>query len=379
MNWFKKLCGHAFALSLSAFVAFSLAGCGTGASSLGGSTPPAGNPAPPLVSSGVVLMTYAGPGGTVYDETHKYLFVTLTKFDRVDVFSTTDYHLVASIPVPGPTGIDISPDNTQVVVGSAIPSFFTIDTQSLQVVRQVSIPVQGTGNVQVVAPTGLARSSTGNLLLLINVLNTVDSETLAEWNPTSNQITYRSDFPSPPACIASSADHTKILVGACGINFWGVPGEEVGLYDSASDSFTAALYGSGCVGGIAANANGSQFAVSVMDNWLILLDGNFNILQTIPGSALGLQDLVGDLVYSRDGRYLYVIESNPSAGALVTVLDTTTFAVVGSQINANGGSSYPLPQFLQPPSIDENNVLFVTARWFGGRDAHPADPVHGKS
>lgn len=343
-----------------------LGGCGSslnGNNSGGSPAPPNNLPStnnpPPQIPSGVILTTYTGPGGTVYDATHKYLFVSLTKFDRVDVFSTFDYHLVASIPVPAPMGIDISTDDSQVVVGSSIPSFFTIDTKSLQVIGSVSVPVQGTGNVQVVAPTGLARSSTGNLLLLVNVLNTSDSEKLAEWNPTSGQLTYRQDFTSPPSCITASADHSKILVGACGISFSPYPGQEVGLYDSASDTFTNFLYGFGYLGGMASNANGTQFAASLGDNSLILLDSNFNIQTVIQGSALGLQFLVGDLVFSRDGRYLYVFESNPGAGALVTVLDTATFAVVGSQVQANGGSSYAVPQFLQPPSIDENYILFV--------------------
>jgi len=304
-------------------------------------------------------MTYTGAGGTVYDITHKYLFVSLTKFDRVDVFSTADYHLVASIPVPAPMGIDISADDSQVIVGSAIPFFFTIETQSLQVVGTTPIPLQGTGNPQVVAPTGLARASTGNLLLLVNVLNTSDSEQLAEWSPATGQITYRQDFQSPPACITSSADHTKILVGACGFTFAGAPGEEIGVYDAVSDSFTASLWGYGYLGGMASNANGTQFAASVLDNSLMILDSNLNVLTVLSGSDLGLQFLVGDLVYSSDGRYLYVIEANPQAGAIITVLDTTTFEVVGSQIQANGGSSYALPQFLQPPSIDENNILYV--------------------
>jgi DNA-binding beta-propeller fold protein YncE len=349
-------------------------GGGSGGGSGGNPSPP-GNPAA-QIPSGVVVMTYTGPGGTVYDSTHKYLFVTLTKFDRVDVFSTVDDHLVASIPVPAPMGIDISTDNTQVFVASGIPSFFVIDSQSLRLVGQTSIPVQGTGNVQVVAPTGLARSSTGNVLLLVNVLNTSDSETLAEWNSTTGQITYRQDFPSPPACITSSADHTKILVGACGINFVGGPGEEVGLYDAASDSFTAALYGFGYLDGIAANPNGTQFSASVGDNTLIILDANFNVLQTISGSTLGMEFLVGDLVYSRDGRYLYILEANPGAGANVTVLDTTTFSVVGTRFTANGGSSYPLPQFLQPPSIDENNILYVPLGGSVGVTPTPQTPFH---
>ena len=274
-------------------------------------------------------------------------------------FPTLDYHLVASIPVPAPMGIDISTDNSQVIVGSGIPFFYTIDTGTLKVVGRTPIPLQGTGNAQVIAPTGLARASTGNLLLLVNVLNTSDSELLAEWSPATGQMSYRNDFQSPPACITSSADHTKILVGACGINFAGGPGQEIGLFDAASDSFTAYLYGFGYLGGMPSNAHGTQFAASVQDNSLFILDSNLNVLKVFSGSDLGLQDLVGDLVYSPDGRYLYVIEANPQAGAIITVLDTTTFAVVGKQIQANGGSSYTIPQFLQPPSIDENNILYV--------------------
>ncbi len=351
---------RAVAVTLFAFVVVPLGGCGSGTNSsnpgVPGSPTPIGNPPQP-VTSGIVLTTYTSPAGTVYDRTHKYLFVSVTKLNRVDVFSTLDYHLVASIPVPAPMGMDISADNTQVIVGSSIPNFFILDTTSLKIVREVPIPVQGVGNVQVVDPTGVALSSSGNLLLIINFINASDGEKLAEWNPTTGQLTYRQDFQSLPTCMASSTDHTKILIGACGINFLGGPGQEVGLYDASSDSFTNFLYGFGYVGGIASNQNATQFAVNVRDSSLVILDKNFNILQEIPSSALGLNVILGSMVYSLDGRYLYLIQANPGAGAAVTVLDTTSFKVVGNA-SANGAASIYLPQFLQP-AIDENNVLFV--------------------
>jgi hypothetical protein len=243
------------------------------------------------------------------------------------------------------------------VIGSSIPDFFIVDTSSLKIAREVPIPVQGVGNVQVVDPSGVALSSSGNLLLIINISNAGDGETLARWNPNTGQLTYRNDFQSPPTCTASTPDHTKILVGACGINFSGAPGQEVGLYDASSDSFTNFLYGFGSVGGIATNPNATQFAVNVHDSSLVILDRNFNTLRVIPSSALGQNLNLGSMVYSLDGRYLYLIEANPGAGAAVAVLDTTNFTLVGNAF-ANGVTSIYLPQFLQP-SIDENNVLFV--------------------
>src|ERR1700730_17396383 len=97
------------AAALSVFVVLSLGGCRSATYSSivagpGSPVPPNGFP-PPQMTSGVVLATYTSPDGMVYDRTHKYLFVTVTKLDRVDVFSTADYRLVASIPVPASMGI----------------------------------------------------------------------------------------------------------------------------------------------------------------------------------------------------------------------------------------------------------------------------------
>ena len=39
------------------------------------------------------------------------------------------------------------------VIGSSIPDFFIVDTSSLKIAREVPIPVQGVGNVQVVDPS----------------------------------------------------------------------------------------------------------------------------------------------------------------------------------------------------------------------------------
>ena len=275
-----------FAASLFALLLLLANGCAGGGS--GGSTG-SGSNNPPPAGGDALLMTYTSPRATVYDRVHKQLFVSVTDLNRVDVFSTVDYHLVAGIPVPGPSGMDITADEKQVVVGSATQEMFIIDTGALQVIRQVPIPLQVSGNsLTSFQPTYVASASNGKFFFVAFQPNVSGIGSLGEWNPSTGQFTYRSDLaPLPAICLTTSLDHTKMLVGSCGLNISGSTAE-VALYDAASDTFSNFLYGSGRIEGMAANPNGTQFAVDDSGSVLAILDGNFNIIKQIQSSSIGL-------------------------------------------------------------------------------------------
>ncbi len=331
-------------------LASGCAGGGNGSSGGSGST----TPTPTTLNGDGLLMLYTSPRGTAYDRVHKYLFVTVTNLDRVDVFSTADFHLVASIPVPEPLGIDITADDTRVAVGSATQEFFYIDTGLLQVVQKVPVVVRGTGNVAMLQPSYPAMPSNGDTLLLTFGLNQSGIGSLAEWKPTTGQLTYRTDLQVAPMCIVSSADHTKSLIGACGINPTGVI-PEVALYDAKSDSFPAYLSGDGRIEALAANPNGTQFAVNVSGSLLLILDGNLNVISQIQSASVGLTASLGSMVYSLDGSRLYL---TAEGGPAVATLNTATFQVL-SQATLPSPLLNSFLFFPIPPSIDENGVLFA--------------------
>jgi DNA-binding beta-propeller fold protein YncE len=108
---------------------------------------------------------------------------------------------------------------------------------------------------------------------------------------------------------------------------------------------------------MAANPNGTQFAVNGSGSVLAILDGNFNIIKQIQSSSIGLTASIGSMVYSLDGRHLYVTPLGESGGPIVT-LDTTSFSVVSQ-------TQQPVPplgslvfDFIQP-AVDENAVLYT--------------------
>ena len=82
------------------------------------------------------LRTDATPTSIVYDVAHQQLFSSDFFLNRVDVVSTTNRQLIKSIPVPCPDGLALSPDGTEVFVGSDAQQVAAISTTSLAVVQQ---------------------------------------------------------------------------------------------------------------------------------------------------------------------------------------------------------------------------------------------------
>jgi hypothetical protein len=125
---------------LTLFSLFVLTACGGGGSSgsQGGTPPPP--PLPALTSRSTFRRTDMNPRGVVYDPSHKLVFVTVPQLNEVVVYSSTNAGTVAAIPVPDPSGIDITADASRVIVGTNTRFFWLIDTVSLQLTRSVLVP-----------------------------------------------------------------------------------------------------------------------------------------------------------------------------------------------------------------------------------------------
>jgi DNA-binding beta-propeller fold protein YncE len=90
------------------------------------------------------LRTDDTPRSIVYDAAHQQIFSSDYFLDRVDVVSTATRQLVKSIPVLNPSGLALTIDGSQVLVGSDTQQVQAISTSSLQIVNHwLPTPISG--------------------------------------------------------------------------------------------------------------------------------------------------------------------------------------------------------------------------------------------
>jgi hypothetical protein len=74
------------------------------------------------------------------DSAHQQLFTAWPALDRVDVLSTSDYHMIHSIAVPSPSTLDISPDGTTLAVGTSASHIFFFNTATFAKTNDIVFP-----------------------------------------------------------------------------------------------------------------------------------------------------------------------------------------------------------------------------------------------
>ncbi len=298
------------------------------------------NPAPACagLSRSTTRRTDMDPTGVVYDPANKLVFAAVDQTNTVQVYSATDAHTVATIPVAAARGLDISPDGSQLLVGSGTLFLSWVDANALQVIGQVPVVSSLFDGGNPPAPLRPIILASGKVL--------VDMDGAPfEWDPASNTWTN----PTPPnfaggdVIFRRSADHTKVVVAP-------VLQNTLAIFDSATDSY-------GPVQNITAraaalNSDGSNLAVIVSSptipggNQVTLYDSRFNVLATYQLNA----DVVPtDLIFSRDDSLVYVL----TLGGFVAALRAADLSFVGALPNpgTGGGADYP-------PDIDETGMIF---------------------
>ncbi|MFZ0703276.1 MAG: IPT/TIG domain-containing protein [Candidatus Acidiferrales bacterium] len=290
------------------------------------------------------------PGGAVYDSARKLVFATLPDLNEVVVLSSTDQHLIATIPVEQPDAIDESADGSNVFVGS-LSKVFTLDPTSYQVTGSELVPT--TGNLEA-TPVGVVALSTGNVL----VLNAQGGHVFL-WSPTAETITPDDppNFPSPlggPFFLARSADRTTVVLSSqSGYSPVAV------LYNATSNSYSVPYSNSNLQSGgtFSLSPDGSRVAVLGSGpsgvSGLYLYDSQFNLLSSWLG---GNPDYPGYSIFSLDGTTLYALfsEANGGFGNIGAAYDATTLAPKGLFLMMQQYATDPL-------AIDETGMIFGTA------------------
>jgi hypothetical protein len=271
------------------------------------------------------------PFAAVFDPVHKIVFASLPWLDAVDVVSTTTNQLIATIPIPGPEGLDLTLDDSELLVGTTTNQFFTVDTRRLAVVARTTLPVQNPqGSSVYLQPQWPVVTANGTILIVATGDFPVG---VFQWNPVLGTLTPRPDASVGNSTRAArSTDGSKVLL-------WDWFGGGASIYDARTDTFTRfqnALLGylqgytifpvAGAV-----NPTGTEVAVGTYGP-VIVTDGSGNLMKELDvGGCFGLQ-------YTVDGKYLLILSSSGVSFEILTV-DATTFNLIGT---APAYASYPL-------------------------------------
>ncbi len=284
-----------------------------------------------------------------YDPANKHIFVANRAMNRVEVFSTSDQTRIAQISVPGASSADISSDGATVWIGTSLQQIAAIDPATLHLKARYLLagltPLPGTIFNRPVEVLSLANGKA-----MVRLRQPVSSEALlALWDPTSNSLTDLTStapvvFQQGVGVLARSGDHSKILAAANDAS------GELAVFDAAGNLVAGPqTLGAGLIAKVAANQDGSRFAVVFASNGgtqLLFLDG------TLKQTGFYTPANIHGVTFSRDGRFLYVSES-ASGASYVSVLDSHTAQPIGrvSDIAIQGVSS-------EIEDSDETQLLF---------------------
>ena len=155
----------------------------------------------------------------VYDSGGKRFFVANRAMNRVEVFSSSDTSLQATIDAPGASSVDLSTDGATLWVGTTLEQLLAINTTSLQVATRY--PVAGLTpipNVVFDRPNEVLSLASGKALVRLRQASASEA-LLALWDPASNLLTNLTSaapalFQNGVGVMARSGDHTRVIV-AC--------------------------------------------------------------------------------------------------------------------------------------------------------------------
>jgi IPT/TIG domain len=270
----------------------------------------------------------------VYDSAGKRLFVANPAMNRVEVYTDANPGLQSVIEAPGASSVDLSGDGTTLWVGTSTEELLSISTSSLQVSGRY--PITGVSPIPGVVfnrPREALVLAGGKLALRLRQ-SAASESLLALWDPVSRiatDLTPRAPgvFQNGLGVMARSGDGTRLLAAANDAS-----GGAVVLDGNGSVVSGPQILGSGNVGSVAVNSNGSRFAALINGaggQQVALVDAALNSLGSYSATN------AAGIVFSRDGQMLYVSEAFGN-GRVITALSASGLQKLGqvSDVAAQG-------------------------------------------
>jgi len=284
-----------------------------------------------------------------YDSSNKHVFVANRAMNCVDVFSTSDQTRVAQIPVPGVSSADLSADGATVWIGTTLQQIVALDTTTLHLKARYLLsgltPLLNTIFARPVEVLSLANGKS-----MVRLRQPVSSEALlALWDPAANTLSNLTStapalFQQGVGVLARSGDHSKVLAAANDAS------GELAVFNEGGNVIAGPVsLGTGLTSRVAANSDGSRFAVVFASGGVtqvLLLDA------TLKQIGVYVPAIVHGIAFSRDWKSLFVSESS-TAASFITVLDGQTAQPMGRVPDAwiQGVSS-------EIEDSDESRLLF---------------------
>lgn len=302
------------------------------------------------------------PFAAAYDIARKLVYISNPTAGTVDVISSTTYQLIRTLAIPSPAGLDMSLDGSTVYVGTTTQVLYAIDATTQNIEQRYFAPPGQ-------QPVSLKVAANG-LLLMLTTANTSGAYQIASWNLTTNTFTIRSDAPhnffDNTGVVARSGNGQEVIFA----NDFD-PGNVI-LYNSATDSFLSADV-PGYPFAVAANADGTQFAVAVntltTGSGIYVFDAQLNLVTILAPFA--------PLQYSPDGTLLYVVGFLGNVPVVQTI-NMQSFSSIGFAPAYATNIAY----FTRVPPLIEETPLVAdeTGRVFGSADhgiaIDDADDLH---
>jgi YVTN family beta-propeller protein len=256
-------------------------------------------------------------GWTVYDSATRRFYVTDTSENLLHVIDATTEKQIATIPVPGVYGIDITPDNSTIYAGTQIGDVYAIDPVKMTVTHRYMAAQIGAYGYQAYAVHVLAN---GSLVLLGGQggIPSVDGYlSFGIWNVTTNSL--------------------QLYTTGYGM---GVGFSLGGSLYSATDVCPSG----GAIGGFLLSGDRQRVILSSIDSDSTIC--SFDPVSGNSNAVTGAQEFIYHLAATPDGSSILTTGSNPSR---IIVLDSKTLTQK-SAFNVSADTSSAGNLFVSPDS-----------------------------
>ena len=320
------------------------------------------------------VSTAATPAAMVYNRALDVIYVSNPAWNRIDIISNATHKLLQSVPVRGPSGIDLSQDGSTLWIGTQSQQIYAMNTTSFALNTYMAPPLSGVYSNQT-SPykwqdTQLFALANDTLLLSVTPQPGSGINYVAIWNPSTNALT---NVPATSSYYFNlrSGDHTKAYGwSANSVNC------QVMVYDSTvQQTSTFPTLNEPCSFS-AVNYNGTRFVGENNSHWA-LYDGSFQLIGNLPTSltSTGIS-FYGGWVFSPDGSTLYQIGSNfGTSGAYIQTFDVASLTLKGT------APALSTQSLSTPVDVDQNGILLGIQNFGVGFDdstffqTYPANPV----
>jgi hypothetical protein len=277
------------------------------------------------------------------------LYASEPNLNQVLIIDPTHHNILKTLPVAAAGGMDLSPDGSEIVVGSDLVAALTFINTASQSITSVAPFSPAESGANYFGPTMTGGISTPVFLSGGDVL--FDSGSLFRWSAATNKIAKcNGQTHNGGTLLSRTPDGSKVLVTTSQ--------NEMDVYDAATDSMTSQSTTFAAFAG--ADPANPRFA-AFDSNGFEILDVNLHQLATLPFSNVGASRPYG-LKFSLDGTQLFVAQSGMFGGLYAYRTVDAVHYTMGAQaplMSFDGDDEVTNDVDSEVPlAIDENNLIY---------------------